>query len=225
MNNVTSQATPELFGLEDYHLVSWAYDLRITPADVEFAKNNFTKEQRRFIALNFLKPTQLLADKPELLCNINVIDEQFVISLSDKDFFEHLSSLVRADKIKNSKSQTLKYPYDIFDAESFSALRESRNPADVSLIRNLYKLSYTDPSYAKQRIKLNALSALPKAINQSLTFSVTSNVGKAKYVVNYHDGIAVHTDSSPFFNVKILKSKPELNQFVNELIELGYTEK
>jgi len=225
MNNKTSQATPELFGLEDYHQVSWVYELRLTPAEVEFSRNNFTQEQRLFIALNFLKPTQLLADKPELLCNINVIDDQFVISLSDKDFIEHLASLVRADKIKNSKNQTLKFPYDIFDAESFSALRESRTKDEVNFIRNLYKLSNTDPSYAKQRLQLNKLSTLPIAINQSLTFSVTSNVGKAKHVVNYHDGIAVHTDSSPFFNVKILKSKPELNQFVNELIELGYTEK
>ena len=39
------------------------------------------------------------------------------------------------------------------------------------------------------------------------TFNLMYNVGKAKYVVNYHNGIKKHKDDSPFYDIGIFKNK------------------
>jgi len=48
------------------------------------------------------------------------------------------------------------------------------------------------------------------------------NVGKAKYLVNYHDGVKKHADGSPFYDVKIFKNKKIKDQFIKNLILNGY---
>jgi len=49
-------------------------------------------------------------------------------------------------------------------------------------------------------------------------------IGKAKYVVNFHDGIKKHNDGSDFFDIAIFKNKKKLNAFVAELKNKGYVE-
>lgn len=57
-------------------------------------------------------------------------------------------------------------------------------------------------------------------------FYEQSNVGRAKYVVNYHDGKTVHdTDGSPFYDVAIFSNKKKKNSFLNKLRADGYTER
>jgi hypothetical protein len=48
------------------------------------------------------------------------------------------------------------------------------------------------------------------------------SVGRAKYVVNYHDGIKTHGDGSPFYDMSIFKNKTDLNAFVSQLDGEGY---
>jgi hypothetical protein len=52
-----------------------------------------------------------------------------------------------------------------------------------------------------------------------------SNVGTAKYVVNYHDGIKKHNDGSPFFDVAIFSNKKKKAAFIRTLRAGGYTER
>ena len=56
-------------------------------------------------------------------------------------------------------------------------------------------------------------------------YNVKMNVGKAKYLVSFHDGIKTHKDNSPFYDITILKSKKSLNDFTNGLILRGYSTK
>lgn len=56
------------------------------------------------------------------------------------------------------------------------------------------------------------------------TFNVRANIGKARYVVNYHDGVKLHRDNSPFFDVHICSSKRDLAKFTRGLIRAGYVE-
>jgi hypothetical protein len=49
------------------------------------------------------------------------------------------------------------------------------------------------------------------------------NVGNAKYVVNFHDGIKTYKDGSAFFDIRIFKAKTKLTKFINELEADGYT--
>lgn len=52
-----------------------------------------------------------------------------------------------------------------------------------------------------------------------------SNVGKAKYVVNFHDGVKTHKDGSPFFDIRVFKNQRAKNQFVAKLAKDGYAKR
>lgn len=48
------------------------------------------------------------------------------------------------------------------------------------------------------------------------------NVGKAKYVVSFHDGIKKHSDGSAFYDLISFKNKKDFNTFVKNLEKKGY---
>lgn len=48
------------------------------------------------------------------------------------------------------------------------------------------------------------------------------NVGKAKYLVNYYNGVKTHQDGSKFYDISIFKNKVKMNKFIKELEEKGY---
>ena len=54
------------------------------------------------------------------------------------------------------------------------------------------------------------------------TFNQKYSVGKAKYVVNFHDGVKTHKDGSPFYDIAIFKNKPDLAKFIKQLESEGY---
>ena len=51
------------------------------------------------------------------------------------------------------------------------------------------------------------------------------NVGKAKYTVNYHDGVKTHKDGSAFYDIAIFKNKKDLQDFISKLSKEGYKER
>jgi len=55
-------------------------------------------------------------------------------------------------------------------------------------------------------------------------YYLQENIGRAKYVVNYHNGIKTHKDGSRFFDMGIFSNKQKLEAFVKELIRKGYKE-
>ena len=55
-------------------------------------------------------------------------------------------------------------------------------------------------------------------------FNTMTNVGRAKYIVSFHDGVQNHSDGSDFFGMKILKNKKKFNEFIRSLINDGYIE-
>jgi hypothetical protein len=57
------------------------------------------------------------------------------------------------------------------------------------------------------------------------TYHLMYNVGKVKYLVNFHNGISKHKDGGNFFDIKSFKNKLKLNKFINDLINSGYIEK
>jgi len=54
------------------------------------------------------------------------------------------------------------------------------------------------------------------------TFYIQNNVGKVKYLLNFHDGIQTHKDGSPFFGIYIFSNIKKLNNKIKELRSLGY---
>lgn len=51
------------------------------------------------------------------------------------------------------------------------------------------------------------------------------HVGKAKYVVNYHDGVDAHKDGSKFYNIATFSNKKDFKAFLDKLQREGYREK
>jgi len=51
------------------------------------------------------------------------------------------------------------------------------------------------------------------------------NVGRARYVVNFHDGTKTHSDGSPFYDIRIFGNKKDKARFVKSLLAKGYTER
>lgn len=56
-------------------------------------------------------------------------------------------------------------------------------------------------------------------------FNAMYGVGKAKYVVNYHDGIKKHNDGSEFFDIRIFTNRKAMAAFIKELENEGYQER
>ena len=56
-------------------------------------------------------------------------------------------------------------------------------------------------------------------------FNITYNIGQAKYVVNFHDGVQKHRDGSRFFDIQIFKNKKDLAKFTMSLSDKGYLTK
>lgn len=54
------------------------------------------------------------------------------------------------------------------------------------------------------------------------TFKIQKQIGKARYVVSYHDGIKKHPDGSDFYDIAIFKSEKKMSVFVETLYEQGY---
>ena len=57
------------------------------------------------------------------------------------------------------------------------------------------------------------------------TFYEQHNVGHAKYVVNYHDGVKTYPDGSQFFDIAIFSNQRKKDSFVRELLQQGYKRK
>ena len=50
------------------------------------------------------------------------------------------------------------------------------------------------------------------------------NIGRAKYTINYHDGISTHRDGSAFYGIETFKNKKKYNARLKEMIKEGYKE-
>jgi len=57
---------------------------------------------------------------------------------------------------------------------------------------------------------------------ESKTYNTMSNVGKAKYVVNFQDGEKTHKDGSRFYDMSIFKNAKDLENFEKQLKSKGY---
>lgn len=56
------------------------------------------------------------------------------------------------------------------------------------------------------------------------TFYIQNNIGRAKYVVNFHQENSFNKDGSEFFDIRIFKNKRGLKKFIAELKHNGYIE-
>jgi len=55
-------------------------------------------------------------------------------------------------------------------------------------------------------------------------FNIQHNIGRVKYVLNFHDGIQTHKDGSPFWGIFTFSNKKLLNNKIKQLKKEGYRE-
>lgn len=55
-------------------------------------------------------------------------------------------------------------------------------------------------------------------------YKTMTNVGKVKYLVDYHDGIKTHPDGSTFFDIATFSAKDRMQKFIKDLEKDGYKE-
>jgi hypothetical protein len=55
-------------------------------------------------------------------------------------------------------------------------------------------------------------------------FHLHYNIGRAKYVINYHDGEKTHADGSRFYDMAIYGNKRKQQAKIRELRAAGYIE-
>lgn len=55
-------------------------------------------------------------------------------------------------------------------------------------------------------------------------YKVQHNIGRAKYVLSFHDGKKKHPDGSDFYDIAIFHNKKDLDRALNKLGEEGYVE-
>lgn len=53
-------------------------------------------------------------------------------------------------------------------------------------------------------------------------YYLMENIGRAKYVVNFHDGVQTHKDGSAFYDIRIFRKKSDAEAFMNLLARKGY---
>lgn len=54
------------------------------------------------------------------------------------------------------------------------------------------------------------------------TYCLRMNIGKARYVVDFHDGVKTHKDGSPFLDIRIFRNKKDTARFISDLKSEGY---
>lgn len=66
------------------------------------------------------------------------------------------------------------------------------------------------------------LTISDKKVNK--VFNTRFNIGKAKYVINFHDGIKTHADGSPFFEIECFSNKKKFLDAKKEMVKNGFLE-
>lgn len=99
---------------------------------------------------------------------------------------------------------------DVLKTTNPALLKQMKNSGYVRLLMTIDKMQnrgyFNTESFAEGKKRYN----------------VMYNVGKAKYLVSFHDGEKKHNDGGDFFDVKIFHNKDELAKFEKELKSKGY---
>ena len=86
----------------------------------------------------------------------------------------------------------------------------------------LYYWMVLSPVYVMRWAYWTVRSIHGQKRNNMKQYNIRYNIGKAKYVVNFHDGVKRHKDGSMFFDIAIFSNKKKMTKFVTNLKWDGY---
>ena len=77
----------------------------------------------------------------------------------------------------------------------------------------------------RQMMARELLRIAKELIGAKKEYYLQVGLGKAKYVVNFHDGRKTHKDGSPFYDVRTFRNRKEADAFMKDLAQKGYKER
>ena len=165
-----------------------------------------TKIARKFIEriLKQRESRRLTKEEVEL-------DEGTRKSPNKKEYNELLKKMKRPIKAKDAVKMIKKYIVDDELQDDLEAIASRRPNEDVVPI-------------IKKRLKSGDID-LPEEVELDegkKVYKVKQNIGKSKFVVDFHDGKKKHRDGSDFFDMKIFNNKKDLEKFEKELKSKGF---
>ena len=139
------------------------------------------------------------------------VDEGTRKSPNKKEYNELLKKMKRPIKAKDAVKMIKKYIVDDELQDDLEAIASRRPNEDVVPI-------------IKKRLKSGDID-LPEEVELDegkKVYKVKQNIGKSKFVVDFHDGKKKHRDGSDFFDMKIFNNKKDLEKFEKELKSKGF---
>jgi len=85
------------------------------------------------------------------------------------------------------------------------------------------KIDQLQSQYVNKK-HINTIKRGKKLREGKKRFKVGHNIGKAKYVISFHDGKSKHKDGSDFFGIETFRNQKEFEKGKNDLRKKGYIE-
>jgi len=85
------------------------------------------------------------------------------------------------------------------------------------------KIDQLQAQYVNKK-HINTIKRGKKLREGKKRFKVGHNIGKAKYVISFHDGKSKHKDGSDFFGIETFRNQKEFEKGKNDLRKKGYIE-
>lgn len=64
-----------------------------------------------------------------------------------------------------------------------------------------------------------------ETVDNKKRYYIQNDIGKVKYVINFHDGVKKHKDGSDFYDIMTFKNKKDLENFEQSLLKKNYKRK
>lgn len=68
------------------------------------------------------------------------------------------------------------------------------------------------------------IAPIRRQAKSSKGYYLSENIGRSRYVVNFHDGVKTHKDGSPFYDIEVFSNKKNAEGFMKDLVRKGYKE-
>ena len=152
-------------------------------------------------------------------------DLEQLIESGDLDSINEM--IKQKEEALNNAMENVNYYKEINNIEFMEneEVRAGRLQCDLELLKTAREISNTRkmdfPAYGDSETS-QILEQEEQGKELVKLYNIMFGVGKAKYVVNYHDGVKKYNDGSRFYDTTLFSNKLKMNKFIKFLKKEGY---
>ena len=152
-------------------------------------------------------------------------DLEQLIESGDLDSINEM--IKQKEEALNNAIENVNYYKEINNIEFMEneEVRAGRLQCDLELLKTAREISNTRkmdfPAYGDSETS-QILEQEEQGKELVKLYNIMFGVGKAKYVVNYHDGVKKYNDGSRFYDTTLFSNKLKMNKFIKFLKKEGY---